>query len=62
MRDAPRVKLEATHEAALKSVGLDTLKRWGAEWDNDRGVVRPGDARSGSVKQSGEIGGKEPKA
>ena len=60
--DAPRVKLESTHEAALKSVDLETLKKWKAEQDNDSGVIWPRDKTSGSVKQSREIGGKEPKS
>jgi hypothetical protein len=60
--DAPRVKLEATHEAALGSVDLETLKRWKAEQDNDSGVVWPRDKVSGGMRQSGEIGGREPKS
>lgn len=58
----PRVKLENTHEAALKSVGLDELKKWKAEQDNERGVEWTKDKRSGVVKESQEIGGKEPRA
>jgi hypothetical protein len=60
--DVPRVKLEATHEAALKSVGLDVLKKYKAEQDQRRvgGAERPG--TGGLVKDSQEIGGKEPKA
>lgn len=56
------MKLESTHEAALKSVDLETLKKWKAEQDNDSGVIWPRDKASGAVKQSREIGGKEPKA
>ncbi|KAJ4299502.1 hypothetical protein N0V90_004747 [Kalmusia sp. IMI 367209] len=62
IQDVPRVKLEATHEAALQSLGLDTLKKWKAEQDNDSGVVWPKDQVGGAVRESGEIGGKEPRA
>ena len=57
-----RVKLECTHEAALKGVGLDELKKWKAEQDNERGVEWPKDKTSGVVRQSGEIGGEQPKS
>lgn len=60
--DAPRVKLESTHEAALKSVDLETLKKWKAEQDNDSGTIWPRDKVSGATRQSGEIGGKQPKS
>jgi hypothetical protein len=61
--DVPCVKLEATHEAALKSVGLAQLKEWAAEQDQRRvgGAERAGGG-GGVVKESGEIGGKEPRA
>jgi hypothetical protein len=61
-QDVPKVKLEATHEAALGSVGLDVLKKYGAEQDQRRvgGAERPESA--GFVRESGEIGGKEPRA
>ena len=58
----PSVKLECTHVAALESVGLDTLKRFAAGQDVDRGVEWTKDQRSGFVRESGEIGGKEPRA
>ena len=61
--DVPKVKLESSHEAALKSVGLDVLKKFAAEQDNQsvHGAVRPGDGK-GWLRESGSIGGKEPKA
>jgi len=62
MADAPRVKLECTHEAALESVGMDVLGRWKADQDIDSGAVWPKDTKGGVGKQSGEIGGKEPKS
>lgn len=60
----PRVKLEATHEKALESVGIEELRKWRAEHDNESGVVWPRDGKSAGVltRESGEIGGKEPKA
>jgi hypothetical protein len=62
--DVPRVKLESSHEAALKSVGLDTLKKFAAGQDRAsvHGAARPKDGKGGWVRESGEIGGKEPKA
>jgi hypothetical protein len=62
--DVPKVKLESSHEAALKSVGLDALKKWAAGQDREsvHGAVRPKDGKGGWVRESGEIGGKEPKA
>ena len=61
----PRVKLEATHHHALDVVGLDVLKRYAAEQDNDRAesrVVVPKEGVEGVAKVSQEIGGKEPRA
>jgi hypothetical protein len=58
------VKLECTHEGALKDVGLDELKKYAAEPDHG-GAVWPGDTnykRGGVARESQEIGGKEPKA
>jgi hypothetical protein len=59
-----RVKLEATHESALESTRIEELRKWAAGQDNEGGVVWPGDGKSGGglTKESGEIGGKEPKA
>jgi hypothetical protein len=61
--DVPKVKLEASHQDALKSVKLEVLRRYEAERDNNanHGASRVGDG-SGVVKESKEIGGKEPKA
>jgi hypothetical protein len=61
--DVPRVKLEASHQEALKSVKLEVLKQYEAQRDNNsnHGAQRAGDG-SGVVKESGQIGGKEPKA
>ncbi|KAF1915878.1 hypothetical protein BDU57DRAFT_556235 [Ampelomyces quisqualis] len=58
----PRVKLESSHVEALESVELDVLKRWEASRDNDskHGAERPGPGNW--VRESGEIGGKEPRA
>lgn len=58
----PKVKLEGTHVAALDVVNLDVLKKWAAGQDVDRGVEWTKDKRSGFVRESGEIGGKEPRA
>lgn len=67
IEDVPKVKLESTHEGALKSVELDVLKKYAA--DADRGqkdrVVWPKDTEKGTeglVKEHHEIGGKEPRA
>ena len=65
IEDVPRVKLEATHHHALDVVGLDVLKRYAAEQDNDRAesrVVVPKEGVEGVAKVSQEIGGKEPRA
>lgn len=61
-KDVPEVKLESSHIAALKSVELDTLKRYaaGQHHESYNGAVRPGE--NNLIKESGEIGGKEPKA
>ncbi|KAI4914918.1 hypothetical protein J4E90_004954 [Alternaria incomplexa] len=60
--EVPKVKLESTHESALKSVGLDTLKKWAAEQENQGHVIRPGQGKGGFVRESDQIGGKEPRA
>ncbi|KAF2822983.1 hypothetical protein CC86DRAFT_448075 [Ophiobolus disseminans] len=62
--DVPRVKLESTHEAALESVDLKLLKRFAADQDNQsvHGAVRPKDGKGSWVRESKEIGGKEPRA
>jgi uncharacterized protein (DUF2237 family) len=62
IKEVPRVKLESTHEGALKSVDLNTLKRWAAEQENQGKVVRPGESKESFARESSEIGGKEPKA
>ncbi|KAL7770696.1 hypothetical protein CFE70_000634 [Pyrenophora teres f. teres 0-1] len=36
--EVPRVKLEATHKGALDKVELETLKKWAAGQDKDRGL------------------------
>ncbi|OAL01028.1 hypothetical protein IQ06DRAFT_304726 [Phaeosphaeriaceae sp. SRC1lsM3a] len=58
----PRVKLESSHESALKSVDMDMLKKFAAGQDNEskHGAERPGAGKF--VRESKEIGGKEPKA
>jgi hypothetical protein len=58
----PRVKLECTHVKALDSIELAVLKRWAAGQDVERGVEWTKDKKGGVVKESGSIGGKEPKA
>lgn len=61
--DVPRVKLEGTHEAALQSVGIEVLKKYAAEQDAGKGrVAKVGEDSRGIVKESSEIGGKEPRA
>jgi hypothetical protein len=65
IEDVPRVKLEGTHEAALESVGIDVLKKYAAGQDNggaERRVAKPGQDSRGIVRESQEIGGKEPRA
>ncbi|CAO2654036.1 Nn.00g107690.m01.CDS01 [Neocucurbitaria sp. VM-36] len=63
IEEVPRVKLESTHQGALESVGLEVLKKWAAEADNGKGrVVRPGEGGERWARESGEIGGKEPRA
>ncbi|KAL6710616.1 hypothetical protein ACN47E_008664 [Coniothyrium glycines] len=62
--DVPRVKLECTHAAALERVPLDELRRFAARQDVEgRSAVVPGEGSGeGWVRESGEIGGKEPRA
>ncbi|KAL1794268.1 hypothetical protein ACET3X_007689 [Alternaria dauci] len=60
--EVPRVKLEATHQGALKSVDLNTLKKWAAEQDNQGQVVLPGEGKERFARESSQIGGKEPRA
>ena len=60
--DVPKVKLECTHVTALDTVDLSTLKKYAAGQDVDRGVEWTSDKKSGAVKESSEIGGKEPRA
>jgi hypothetical protein len=56
------VKLECTHVSALDTVDLATLKKYAAGQDVGRGVEWTKDKKSGSVRESQEIGGKEPRA
>lgn len=60
----PKVKLESTHEGALRSVDLNVLKKFAASQDNAslHGATRPTDGTKGWVRESKEIGGKEPRA
>jgi uncharacterized protein (DUF2237 family) len=58
--EVPKVKLESTHESALKSVDLNTLKKWAVEQENQGHVIQPGEGRF--VRESDQIGGKEPRA
>jgi hypothetical protein len=62
--DVPKVKLESSHEAALKSVKLEVLKKYEAERDNAgmHGAARPKEGGEKWVRESKEIGGKEPRA
>jgi hypothetical protein len=66
-KDVPRVKLESTHQGALEKVGLDVLKKWAAKADIDNKTILPEgnkgkEGKEGFVRESGKIGGKEPKA
>lgn len=62
-KDVPQVKLECTHEAALKSVGLETLKKYTAGQDvSSKSAIMPKEGKEGFVRESSEIGGKEPRA
>lgn len=57
------MKLECTHEAALKSVGLDTLKKYaGAQDLEQKSATLPKEGKDGFTRESGEIGGKQPKS
>lgn len=60
----PKVKLESSHEAALKSVDLKLLKKFAAGQDNQglHGATRPKEGGESWARESSEIGGKEPKA
>jgi hypothetical protein len=65
--DVPKVKLESTHEGALKSVGLDILKKWSQAPDVQNKTILPkgdqgSEGKEGGVRESSEIGGKEPKS
>jgi uncharacterized protein (DUF2237 family) len=60
--EVPRVKLESTHEGALKSVDLSLLKKYAAKQENQGKVVWPGEGQERWARESGSIGGKEPKA
>lgn len=60
--EVPRVKLESSHEAALKNVDLPTLKKYAAHADNSKDVVLAKEGREEWARESGEIGGKEPRA
>jgi hypothetical protein len=62
--DVPRVTLASSHEAALKTVDLEVLKKWEMR-DNahTHGAARPKEGGSdGFTRESKEIGGKKPKA
>ncbi|KAF2023844.1 hypothetical protein EK21DRAFT_80000 [Setomelanomma holmii] len=62
--DVPKVKLESTHVAALEKVDLGVLKKFAAEQERQSlgGASRAGDGDQSFVKESQEIGGKEPRA
>ncbi|PZC92602.1 hypothetical protein A1F96_07618 [Pyrenophora tritici-repentis] len=60
--EVPRVKLEATHKGALDKVELETLKKWAAGQDKDRGVVWPSEGKESWARESGDIGAKEPRS
>ncbi|KAH3919799.1 hypothetical protein HBI56_031220 [Parastagonospora nodorum] len=60
--DVPGVTLASSHVGALDSVGLDVLKKWEVrDHSHQHGAARAGDG-NGFVRESGEIGGKEPRA
>lgn len=61
--NVPKVTLASSHEAALKTVGIEVLKKWESR-DNSHvhGAERPAEGKGGWVRESGGIGGKEPKA
>ncbi|KAH7081245.1 hypothetical protein BKA63DRAFT_540406 [Paraphoma chrysanthemicola] len=60
----PKVKLESTHVDALKSMDLGLLKKFAAEQERQglHGAARPDDGTKGWIRESKEIGGKEPRA
>lgn len=60
--EVPRVKLEATHKGALDKVELETLKKWAAEQDRDRGVIWPSEGREKWAKESKDIGARDPRS
>ena len=62
--DVPLVKLESTHVKALDQVDLGLLRKWAAGQDNQgvHGAARPKEGGQGWARESGEIGGEEPKA
>ncbi|KAF1828710.1 hypothetical protein BDW02DRAFT_511622, partial [Decorospora gaudefroyi] len=60
--DMPRVKLESTHGSALEKVDLGLLKSWAAPRENGERVVWPKEGGEGWVRESGGIGGVEPRA
>ncbi|EOA84562.1 hypothetical protein ACJQWK_07319 [Exserohilum turcicum] len=63
--DVPRVKLEATHAAALDSVGMDVLRRWAAEREAEGAqdkVVWPEEGSEPWARSSGDIGAKDPRS
>lgn len=62
IKDVPKVKLESSHEAALKSVAIDVLRGNAAGRDVDDKTVRPGENKESWARDSKEIGGKEPRA
>jgi hypothetical protein len=62
IEEVPKVKLEATHEGALKSLDLNTLKKWAAAQESQDKTVLPGENKESWARESKDIGGKEPRA
>jgi len=60
--EVPRVKLEATHKGALNKVELETLKKWAAGHDKDRGVIWPSEGKESWARESSDIGAKDPRS
>jgi hypothetical protein len=57
------VTLASSHVGALNTVDLSVLKKWETrDHAAVHGAVRPGDGNGGFVRESQEIGGKEPRA
>ncbi|KAF2107646.1 hypothetical protein BDV96DRAFT_653444 [Lophiotrema nucula] len=63
--EKPEVNLASTHHSALDNISLVDLKKYADTSDtgsDNKRVHDGGDSKSGPVRDSGSIGGKEPKA